>query len=232
MQDTKLIVSFKEAFGNKLWSEVEDFVINDEDLRISFRILNECIFESKLDNNVKFTIEEFKGQKSKGSFRAGYIADKQKYKQDIRFTRQPGEDNFFRIISVLAHEIVHHDGSACHDSPDIQPYLAVAEEVAYLTLYDGGIEQQEIDAGEETEERCGVFDEGRVEKFCRAVVCGEASCRECCHRIVYAVERRHAADVVAQSADKRENDVYHPDEVCAGREPRVHLRMYRSGCLG
>ena len=136
------------------------------------------------------------------------------------------------VVSVLAHEIVHHDGCACHNSPDIQPYLAVAEEVAYLTLYDGGIEQQEIDAGEETEERCGVFDEGRVEKFCRAVVCGEASCRECCHRIVDAVECRHAADVVAQSADKRENDVYHPDEVCAGREPRVHLRMYRSGCLG
>lgn len=107
MQDTKLIVRFKEEFGNKLWSQDKDFVINDEDLRISFRILNECIFESKLDNNVKFTIEEFRGQKSKGSFRAGYIADKQKYKQDIRFTRQPGEDNFFRIICVLAHEMIH-----------------------------------------------------------------------------------------------------------------------------
>lgn len=44
MQDSKLIVSFKKHFGNKLWSQDKDFIINDKDMRTAFKILNENLF--------------------------------------------------------------------------------------------------------------------------------------------------------------------------------------------
>ena len=105
--DNKLVEDFEKEFGQLIWSHSFDYVISKDDLRKAHHIFNKNIFGSKLDESLNIVIVPYSGQRGKGSFRFGDPIGKGiDIKQDFKFVKNEN-DNFFKIICVLAHEMIH-----------------------------------------------------------------------------------------------------------------------------
>lgn len=107
MNTIKIVDDFEREFGDLIWSHSFDYQISESDLRKAHHIFNENIFESKLDESLNIVIVPYNGQRGKGSFRFGDPSGKGiELKQDFKFV-QNSNDNFFKTICVLAHEMIH-----------------------------------------------------------------------------------------------------------------------------
>ncbi len=94
---------FEKVFGDKLYSKKFDYDIVEDDLKKIFMIANKYLFKEKLElDDVMFAVMTDK-RKDKGTFKAG-IDSKQK---DLIGIVKYDKDNFFQIVNVLLHEMVH-----------------------------------------------------------------------------------------------------------------------------
>lgn len=103
----KIVDDFEKEFGDLLWSHSFDYVISKNDLKKAHHIFNENIFSSRLNESLNIVVVPYSGQRGKGSFRFGDPTGKGiSIKQDFKFV-QNSNDNFFKIICVLAHEMIY-----------------------------------------------------------------------------------------------------------------------------
>lgn len=107
MSSIKIVNDFEKEFGDLIWSHDFDYQISKADLRKAHHIFNKNIFESKLDETLPIVVVPYNGQRGKGSFRFGDPSGKGiELKQDFKFVKN-SDDNFFKTICVLAHEMIH-----------------------------------------------------------------------------------------------------------------------------
>ena len=96
-------VEFEEAFGDRLYSKKFEYDVVESDLKKIFMIANKHLFKEKLNvNNVIFTVMSYK-RKDKGTFKAGKDASQKDLIGIVKYDK----DNFFQIVNVVLHEMIH-----------------------------------------------------------------------------------------------------------------------------
>lgn len=96
-------VEFEEVFGDHLYSKKFDYDVTADDLKKIFMIANRHLFKEKLNaEDVKFVVM-LDRRKDKGTFKIG----KDNASKDVIGIVKYDKDNFFQIVNVLLHEMVH-----------------------------------------------------------------------------------------------------------------------------
>lgn len=101
---------FEELFGSKLQSKTFDYVPTEHDLYEVAEIFNAYVFNGKFDlNDIEIMVVEKNSCKDKGAMSFGKNK-KPTAKYLIRIFKSSHGDNFYQIVNVLAHELIHvHD---------------------------------------------------------------------------------------------------------------------------
>lgn len=96
-------VEFEEAFGDRLYSKKFEYDVVESDLKKIFMIANKHLFKEKLNvDNVIFVVMSDK-RKDKGTFKAGKDASQKDLIGIVKYDK----DNFFQIVNVVLHEMIH-----------------------------------------------------------------------------------------------------------------------------
>lgn len=107
MMKPKIVEDFEKEFGSLLWHRGFGYEATPEDLTKMFKIVNEHIFRSKLDNDIPFTVRRSSNASCKGCFGFGKNQFG-KWVKGMLIVANPSGDNFFQIVNTLMHEMIHN----------------------------------------------------------------------------------------------------------------------------